>query len=77
VYVYATGSHVTATLLARSRNDIGDAGYALLGPWLAGATSLTSLNDFEGLAQVRGVYRITLYVYIIFVHLGQPHVASM
>ena len=47
-----TGSHVTATLLSRSQNGVGDAGYALLGPWLAGATSLTSLNGFERLAQV-------------------------
>jgi hypothetical protein len=39
-------------LLSRSQNDVGNAGYALLGPWLAGATSLTSLNGFEGLAQV-------------------------
>jgi hypothetical protein len=36
----------------RSRSGVGDAGYALLGAWLAGATSLTSLNGFEGLAQV-------------------------
>jgi hypothetical protein len=38
--------------LSRSQNGVGDAGYALLGPWLAGATSLTSLNGFEGLAEV-------------------------
>jgi hypothetical protein len=65
VYVCVTCSHVTATLLSRSQNDIGDAGYALLGPWLVGATSLTSLNGFEGLAQVRGAYRIILFIYNI------------
>jgi hypothetical protein len=58
VYVCVTGSHVTANLLSRSQNGVGDAGYALLGPWLAGATSLTSLNGFKGLAKVRGAYRI-------------------
>jgi hypothetical protein len=47
-----TGSHITAILLSRSQSGVGDAGYALLGLWLAGATSLTSLNGFEGLVQV-------------------------
>jgi hypothetical protein len=36
----------------RRQNGVGDAGYALLGLWLAGATRLTSLNGFEGLAEV-------------------------
>jgi hypothetical protein len=39
----------------RSQNGIGDAGWLSLGPWLAGATSLTSLNGFD-VRMVRGVW---------------------
>jgi hypothetical protein len=45
-------SPLTLVLPLRSQNGISDAGYLLLGPWLAGAMSLTSLNGFEGLDQV-------------------------
>jgi hypothetical protein len=38
----------------RSQNGIGDAGWLRLGSWLAGATSLTSLNGFD-VGKVRGV----------------------
>jgi hypothetical protein len=38
----------------RSQNGIGDAGWLRLGPWLAGATSLASLNGFD-VGKVRGV----------------------
>jgi hypothetical protein len=38
-----------------SQNEIGDSGWLRLGPWLAGATSLTSLNGFN-MREVRGVW---------------------
>jgi hypothetical protein len=44
-----------AALPFRSQNDIGDAGWLRLGSWLAGATSLTSLNGFD-VGEVRGVW---------------------
>ncbi len=50
-----TGSHVTAILLSRSQNGVCDAEWLRLGAWLAGATSLTSLNGFD-VAKVRGVW---------------------